>query len=263
MRANLNAPKSKIVAVVLGGGGKDVLAQHAQVSAKALVPLHGKPMGAYVLEALNESKVDKTVYVGPLTGLEPTLNGAVTVPAGQRMTDSLALGLGAALTQKPASILVVTADIPWISGASLDNFIDTAPQVDLVYPAIPQSATEAQFAGQKRTYAKVKEGSFTGGNLILITPAAVPSLLSFMDRLYAGRKNPFALAAVFGWDVVLKLLTGRAEIAQLETRASKLLGVEARAFITEDASLGADIDKPEHLAFFVSEGERGRGGEGE
>ena len=254
--------QEKIMAVVLGGGGEDVLARHAGVDAKALVPVQGKPMGAYVLEALSESQlVDKTVYVGPFKGLEPTLNGAVTVPAGKRLTDSLALGLGAALTQKPTHILVVTADIPWITAASLDTFVTTCPKVDLVYPAIPQQATEEQFAGQKRTYAKVKEGRFTGGNLILMTPAAVPSLLSFVDRLYAGRKNPFALAAIFGWDVVLKLLTGRATIPELEARASRLLGVEARAFISQDASLGADIDKPEHLAAFGERVERDKEGE--
>lgn len=247
----------KIIAIVLGGGGKDALARHANVEAKALVPLKDKAMGGYVLDALSRSQsVDKTVYVGPGAGLEPHLNGAITVPAGKRLADSLALGLGAALAHKPTHILVVTADIPWVTAASLDRFVSAAPKADLIYPAIPRGAAETQFAGQRRTYAKVKEGSFTGGNLILMTPAVVPSLLSFVDQLYRGRKNPFALAAVFGWDIVFKLLSGRATIPELEARASKLLGVEARAFISEDATLGADIDKPEHLAaFFVNEGE--------
>lgn len=247
--------QNKLIAVVLGGGNGDKLARHAGVKAKALVPLEGKPMGAYVLEALSGSQwVNGTVYVGPFAGLESSLNGATTVPAGKRITDSLALGLGAALAQKPSQILVLTADVPWISAASLDDFITTAPKADLVYPAIPQHATEAQFAGQKRTYAKIKEGRFTGGNLILMTPVAVPSLLSFMEQLYRGRKNPFALAAVFGWSFVFKLLTGSATIAELEARASHLLGVTANAFISEDASLGADIDKPEHLAAFSASG---------
>jgi hypothetical protein len=36
-------------------------------------------------------------------------------------------------------------------------------------------------------------------------------------------------------------------IPELETRASKILQLKARGFIATDASLGADIDKPEHL----------------
>lgn len=260
----METSSSSIVAVVLGGGGEDALARHARVGAKALVSLKNKPMGAYVLDALKGSRcVDKIVYVGLYKGLEPFLNGVVSVPAGKRLTESLALGLGAALTHQPSKLLVVTADLPWLTAASLDRFVSSVPNVDLVYPAVPQYATEAQFASQKRTYARVKEGSFTGGNLILITPKVVPSLLSFVDRLYVGRKNPFALAAVFGWDTVVKLLTGRASIPELEKRASKLLGAEARAFITEDATLGADIDKLEHVvAFEKAAGINGGRGEG-
>ncbi len=242
----MDATEPLVAAVVLGGGAaEDALARAAGVATKALVPLGGKPLGAYVLAALRESCLIKHVtYVGACAGLEPF---DVCVPAGRTLAHSLALGLGSALAQRPARLLVLSADTPWITPQVLDRFVADAPAADLVYPVIPQAVAEARFPGQKRTYAAVREGRFTGGNMTLLTPAAVGALLTFIDRLYGGRKNPLALAAIFGFDTVVKLMSGRITIPELEARATKLLGVSARAYVSPDASLGADIDKLEHL----------------
>ena len=243
--------QAPVIAVVLGGG-EDALARAAGVAAKALVPLAGKPMGAHVLEALRCSQqVGYVVYVGPNGGLERRYDAHV--PAGDSLADSLALGLGAALAHLPegsegARLLALTADIPWLTAQAVDTFATQSAEVDLVYPVIPAAVSEAQFPAQQRTYVKVRDGRFTGGNMVLLTPAGVPPLLRFMDRLYRGRKNPLALAAIFGWDIVAKLLLGRVSIAELEHRAANILGISVSAFISQDASLGADVDKPEHLS---------------
>ncbi|CAN5892128.1 nucleotidyltransferase family protein [soil metagenome] len=238
-----------------GGGGGDALASAAGVATKALVPLGGKPLGAYVLAALQKSLcVGHFTYVGTCAGLEPHLGVCdVCVPAGTSLSHSLALGLGSALAQKPTRLLVLSADIPWVTPQALDRFVTDAPAADLVYPVIPQKVAEARFPGQKRTYAAVREGRFTGGNMTLLTPDAVGALLGFMDRLYEGRKNPLTLASIFGLNTAFRLLAGRVTIPELETRATKLLGVSARAYISPDASLGADVDKQEHLRAAVAD----------
>lgn len=240
-------PNSSVAAVVLGGRGTgDALASAAGVTAKALVPVNGKPLGAYVLAALRESRCTSHItYVGSCAGLDPHFDAAV--PAGATFAHSLALGLGSALAHRPARLLVLSADIPWVTPQALDRFVADAPDAALVYPVIPQEVAETRFPGQKRTYARVREGCFTGGNTVLLTPEAVGALLTFVDRLYGGRKNIVALAAIFGFDTVVKLALGRVTIAELERRATKLLGVSARAYISPDATLGADVDKPEHL----------------
>ena len=237
-----------VAAVVLGGGGGgDALAQRAGVAAKALAPLQGRPMAAYVLDALAASHCTEHItYVGPIEGLEPAWDAHV--PAGSRLADSLALGFGAALAQAPGRrLLALTADIPWVTASAVDTFVSGAEVVDLVYPVIPRAVAEAQFPNQERTFVKVHDGHFTGGNLVLLSPQTVPVLLSFVDRLYRGRKNPLALASLFGYDIVAKLLMGRVRIAELEARAARILGISVSAYISQDASLGADVDKLEHL----------------
>ena len=240
-----------VAAVVLGGGGRDDLAQRAGVAAKALVPLRGKPMGAYVLEAIRGSQIEHLSYVGETRGLEPYLNGATSVPAGLSLNDSFALGLGAALTSKPERVLLLSADIPWISSRTIDTLLQAAPpEADLLYPVITRAAAEAQFPTQKRTYVRMKEGQFTGGNVVLLTPKAIAPLLQFVDKLYRGRKNPLAIASMFGLDILVKIALGTASVGEAEDRGSSILGVRALAHISEDASLGADIDDLDHAEAF-------------
>lgn len=246
---------SAVTAVVLGGGEPgDRMAAEAGVDAKALVALDGKPMGAYVLEALRACpQVERIVYVGPtnvrLRGLYD-----VAVPSGRRLVDSMALGLGAALGDGVAGrLLVLTADIPWVTGPGLSAFLADAPDADLVYPAVTEAASVARFPHQRRTYARLREGRLTGGNAVLLKTEAVPRLLPLMDRAFRARKNPLALAQMFGLDVLASVLLGRARIAELERRLERLSGLRARALVTEDAALAADVDRPSHLPGGLSE----------
>ncbi len=247
-----------IVAVVLAGGGSgDRLARAAGAPSKALVPFGGRPLGEYVLAALRGSgSVGRTVLVGEPQGHFVGLYDA-SVPPGARLVDSLALGLGAALAQPGAGddVLVVTADIPWLTPAAVDRFVAAARELvgpdggpaQLVYPVVEEADASGQFPDQHRTYAGLRDGRFTGGNLVLVRRGVVPTLLPLIDRVFASRKNPFALARLVGIGTLLRFVTGRARIAQLEARVSGMLGAAARALPTSDACVAADVDDPSHL----------------
>ena len=234
-----------LAAVVLAGNtGKD--AEIWGVPQKAHIKIGNISMARVVLAALTKSAtVSHISYVGQVPDDAAKLVQTV-VSAGVQMSDSLRCGLES-VPSDTTRILLLTADLPWLNAQHISRFIEASPDADIVYPIIPRAVTEAAFPKQKRTYARVQEGEFTGGNLFLLKPRAVASLLSLSDQIYAGRKNPLALARLVGLRTVLGIATGRARIATLEARASRLLGVEARAQISQDAALGADVDKPEHL----------------
>lgn len=240
----------KAVAVVLGGGSsRDPLARAAGVPAKALVPVAGRLLGSYVIDALHGSElIDGIVYVGPLTG-ELRSRVDYAVPAGNRFVDSLALGFGAALAMRPgARVLVTTADLPWLQAEALDRFISSSPPAaQLTYPIVPAAAALAAFPQQKRTFVKLRDGRFTGGNQMLVSAEVIPAFLELIDRVFAARKNPVALSSLLGFDVLLSLLLGRASLQQLEARVSARLNARVAAVISEDACLAADVDRPEQL----------------
>ncbi|MCH1927236.1 hypothetical protein L6232_20735, partial [Shewanella sp. C31] len=66
-------------------------------------------------------------------------------------------------------------------------------------------------------------------------------------RVVALRKRPLALARMIGLDVLLKLLLGRLSVAELEARAGRILGVEARALLTPFPEVGVDVDREADL----------------
>ena len=239
----------KVVAVVLAGGDPDdALARAANVPSKALVPLDGRPMAAYVLAALRAScSVGELLLVGPVAD-EPDFEGVHVIPGGDAFGHSLALGLGAAQALSPgASMLVVTADVPWLTPRGIDLFVEGAGAADLAYPIVSEEAATAAFPSHERTFVRLKQGRFTGGNLMLLKPMMIAPLLRFMDRVYLARKNPLALARLVGPRTLLALLAGRADLRRLEQIVSARLGGVARAVVSQDASLAADVDGVEHL----------------
>ena len=242
-------PSGRVVAIVLAGGDRDDrLARTVGAESKALVPLRDAPMGAYVATALRASGVvDDVVWVGPADGRVRRLVDAA-LPAGNRLVDSLTLGLGAAMGRDPsARYLIVTADVPWWDAAGVRAFLRDAPAADLVYPVVAEATAVARFPDQKRTFVRLADGRFTGGNAVLLAPRAVPALLPFVELAYEARKQPFALARQVGWGTLLALAVGRARLDGIQARVGALLGVEARVFVSDDAAIAADVDHPEHL----------------
>lgn len=246
---------TRIVAVVLAGGAAGRLATHDPVESKSLVSFSDAPLIAWVLRALSSSRsVERIVVVGP-EGAKRVARAIVPperlacVMAGDRLTDSLALGFGAASAFAPGRVFVATADVPWITGAQIDAFVRGAPDAALVYAAVERSAMERAFPAQERTYACVSGRELTGGNVLLVRPSVVPALLPLVDRAYRSRKNPLALAALLGWDLAFRLLVRRLSVPAAERRVSHLLNAPARVVLDADPAFAADVDRPEHLAF--------------
>ncbi|MVN88183.1 NTP transferase domain-containing protein [Deinococcus sp. HMF7620] len=241
-------------AVVLGGGdpGDPFAAAHG-VSVKPLIPVAGVPMAERVLAALRGSGlIGRVAYVGPTT---PALDAQIDLRVTDHGTllsnleagvEALRGGVGLAAGER---VLVVTADIPLLTAEQVRDVLRAAPRdAGLVYPVVTRQTCEAAFPGVKRTYARLKDGTFTGGNLFVLDPALIGAFLPRLREVLAARKAPLKLAALIGPGVLLRLVTGRLSVAALEGRVSALLGVKARALVTPHAAVGTDVDKGSDLA---------------
>lgn len=254
----------KVAAVVLAAASPGGELERG-VKAKALLRLGGRPMAAYVLDALLASRyVEGAVYVGPTT---PELAARVqrVVPGGAKVSESVKQGLEAALERFPEAtrILVATADLPWLEAAAIDDLLEHAPKAALVYPIVARAVSEARFPQAKRTYARLREGEFTGGNFFLLEPAAVPKLVPLVERFYAVRKAPLAAARLVGFGVLFKFVLGRLSLREAEARVGALAGVSVKAYRTPFASIGADVDKASHLEGFAAPAARAASETGE
>ncbi len=243
--------------VLAGGSADDSLAARYGVASKTLVPVRGRPMVEYTLEALRAtSQINRIIYVGPipLRGLEPAPD--VAIPDQGSMLGNLE----SALTEtRSRRVVVASGDNPFITPAAVRDLLERAPEVALVYPVIPREVVEERWPGMRRTYARLREGVFTGGNLILLDKSLFERALPLARRIVALRKKPLALARTVGWGILLKLLLGRLSIQDVERRAEQLLGVPMRALVTRYAEVGVDADSEEDIRWFEGEAKRANG----
>lgn len=244
-------PEMQVDAIVLAGAENDGKLRGASPSAhEALIEIDGRPMVEYVIAALRESgRVRRIVAVGP----DPELGRAISglgvhfVPCGQRMVENIRIGIQHLAPGR--QVLIVTSDIPLLTGAALEDFLVRceARRADIYYPVIRREVNEAKFPGVRRTYVRLRDGVFTGGNLVLLEPAIVERCHQVIERAVAMRKKPWQLSRLLGPKFIVKFICNQLTLSEIEERVEKILGFLGVAVVTPFPEIGIDVDKPSDL----------------
>ncbi len=238
-------------AVVLAGGKADAVA--------ALQP--GRPNKAF-LRIAGQALLERTVaglraaesigsicIVAPDGCNDPAIAaGDTRVAAGTRIGASLASGLAERAPDEP--VLVTASDLPLLTGAAVDAFVRAAlaRDADLAYSCVDKRVHDRDYKEVPHTWARMRDGVFCGGPMILIKPRALPRLLDLLERLAAARRAPIMLSAVFGWDVLARFAFGLLSIAAAEKRASRLLGAPAIAVPCSFPEIAINVDRVSDVA---------------
>jgi hypothetical protein len=242
---------SKIPALVLAGApaDPDMEAMYA-IKYRAELPVAGKAMVRYVIEALNASaRVGDVCLVGnnEYDGVSKTVR-----PAGSIM-DNLLAGMKAC---GGGSVLVVTSDIPLVTAEAMDDFVERCGDrdADFYYPIVSRADCERRFPGMRRTYVRMAEDTFTGGNIMIIRSEFLIGNAGIIGEALNARKSPMRLASMIGSRVLVRALIaqcvwpGAIDLALLEKTASRILKGRLQAVRTPYPEIGADVDRGEHLA---------------
>lgn len=239
-----------VAAVILAGSGKtDAAFQEAVgVPHRALAEVGGRPMLATVIAALRESGAVSEVVliggseVGELDGIDRRL------APGEGLVENILRGMRACADVD--YVLLSTADLPFLTSRAVAALVHAGIESggSFCYPIIRKEENERRFPGMRRTYARLADGVFTGGNLFLTRPSVLLPQEARMRYAYAARKQPWKLSFIFGIPFFFRFFHGTLSIAQLEARTSVLFGVPVRALILPYPELGADIDRPEELS---------------
>lgn len=246
-------------AVVLGGGdNRGALRQASSEPYEALIPIGSEPMIAHVAAALSRARrVGRIVCVGPAAVLEAAAealarHGArerlAPVGPGRNLLENLERGL--AESQSPYAV-VVTSDIPLVRAHMVDDFIERCEQApeaqDVWYAVVERAVGEARYPGVRRTWIRLADGTFTGGNLAVVERRIVEKTRRLLDLAIRGRKNPLALARLLGPGALWRFLWGRLTVAEAERQVGRILGIKGRAVVTPYPEIGIDVDKPADL----------------
>ncbi|BBB90306.1 MAG TPA: nucleotidyltransferase family protein [Methylomusa anaerophila] len=238
-------------AIILAGGENSKhLSRYTEQSYEAMIEIAGRPMVTFVAEALAASPhVRRILIAGPVQQLANCRfpASAIIVNGGRTIMDTIGISIGALGHEEKT--LVVTADIPLLTPAAIDDFLRQCSgiEADLYYPIVARNDHERKYPGNKRTYVRLKEGVFTGGNIFLVKPGIVPHCMEIAEKIVANRKNPLKLCRMLGWSFVGKFIFGALKLKEVEARAGELLGIQGAVVLSGYPELGIDVDKPSDL----------------
>ena len=240
-------------AVVLAGGkAKPELEAVIGVPVRAMAVVNGKTLLSHIVDALRSASLPGEITV---VGDVPDSDAYKRVGDGGDFVTNIFTGL--ARYENAAYVLVSTSDLPYITCATVDLFLDGAIHMaeetgaNMVYPIVEVASCYAQFPGIKRTARKLKEGSFTGGNMMLLRPAFMMQQRHRIADAYAARKSPAKLASMLGYGTLLRLILSQTisssllSVSMLEERASAMLGGSVKSLVFPNADIATDLDKPE------------------
>jgi GTP:adenosylcobinamide-phosphate guanylyltransferase len=251
----------KVDAVVLAGGDGVVIDPSCRF--KGLLPIAGRPMVEWVVDALREAETvaEIAVVVPTAEDLGPWVDKVDKLVVSDRpfMDNVLA---GVASFRADRYVLVATGDLPTLDGHAVDTFVDAAlaAGADFSYPLVPKEDMLAAFPEGQRTYFKLKSGSYTGGNVSLIAPNAAERNREVGQRLFELRKSALSLVRLLGFRFAVKFVLGWLEAEEVESKMKELIGCSGAAILVHEPSIGMDVDKPADVVLVeaVLRGEAGK-----
>jgi GTP:adenosylcobinamide-phosphate guanylyltransferase len=242
-------------AVVLAGGSNNRKLRELQdVPYEAMIDIKGRPMVSYVVDALKSSpSIGTVVVVGPSKELKEILSaeGITCIEQGSDLMENLVLALKQVEGEK---VLVVACDIPFLTSIAVEDFLARCleREADFYYPIVRKEDNEAKFPGVKRTYVKLREGVFTGGNLFLLSPVIFEGKEDFGRRVMALRKNPLKLAKLLGLGFALNFLLKRLSLSEVEKKVWEVFNLKGSAVISPYPEISVDIDRKSDLELIHS-----------
>jgi len=238
------------VAVLAAGKISPELQQATGADTRALIPVGGRPIIDRLLDAVMEAKLIDGVKVVCAEGspLIDHLGDLAVVAQGPEYLDSIRAGLDA--FPEADRVFIVTGDLPLMTAEALDHFCGEVLHSDasIIYSIVRKEDCERVFPGGRRTYFRLQDGLYTGGNVGVVSRGFMAQHGHQLQKTFEMRKSPLRLCTLLGWGFVMRLLLGRLSLEDIAGRIEQLLGSSAHVIRSPYPEIGFDVDKPSNVA---------------
>jgi len=253
-------------AIITAGGvisPEDPLLALTGVAKKALIPLAGRPMVNWVVNALvGSGLVEHIVIVGlKPSQIEPNRFPVHYVDSVGGIVDNILTAFDRLKEINPSTkkVLISSSDIPLITSASIQGFVAEcgAQEADVYYAIVEKETMESRFPESKRTFVPFKNGRYCGGDIFLAdVEVPVKADLDLLRTLTGHRKNYWSQVRLLGLKFIFRFLLGIMTTEEAARRGSEILNFDARGVVTRFAELGMDLDKPRQYQMIRAELEK-------
>ncbi len=233
--------------IMAGRANQGKLREVSEAAYEGLIDIAGRPMIEWVVQALKESKrINRIVVVAPVETFRGRFgqDGVTFVEPADSMLKNILKGMESLPDDE--MVLAVSSDLPLLTGPVIDDFLSQCEErpAELYYPIIERGVIEPKYPGVHRTYAKLREGTFTGGNVLLVSPRLLKEKYRRAEAFVEARKSPLKMAQVLGFGFVIKLLLNMLSLKELEMVICRSFEIVGAAIACREAEIGIDVDKP-------------------
>lgn len=249
--------------VVTAGGvpdPDDPLYPYTQGKPKACIPIGDRTVLERVIDALQTSQyVDRIVVVGLGSDMGMQFLRPVDkhLPDQGGMVANTLAGIRWLRETDPGTdtVLFCSGDVPAVTGAAIDTFIDLCRPFDkgIYYIMVTRETMEARFPASNRTYVKLAGAEIAGGDVVIAHADLADDHELLWQSLTNARKHAWKLARVVGFRFLVKLLFKRLSIGDIEQKAEEIIGRPSQIVLDPPAELAMDVDKPQQVELLRQE----------
>jgi len=242
--------------VVLAGGQieqTDPLYPLTSGKPKALIPFGTTTVLELVLDALSASReVDRIILTGiDHNDCDLSRFSIQTIPDQGTMVANVLAGARLLSTSTPdsAHVLFCSADIPMINGPIVDRFVTSCFPLDsaVYYSMVTREVLEERFPKSGRSFSRLGGKEISGGNVVIARIDVLEANMELLQLLVNARKHAWKMVRLIGVTTLFKFLLHRLSIAEIEEKASSIIGTPAKIILSPDPEVAMDIDRPYHL----------------
>jgi molybdopterin-guanine dinucleotide biosynthesis protein A len=253
-------------AILPAGGSIDpAFAARVGTESKALIPFAGRTILRRTVDALQETgRVHRTVLVGtPEVLAHPDAKLADDhVPAGTSGPDTIFRGLKHLTSQPnpPEKILIVTADLPFLTADVFHRFLAECPDDrGICVPLVTKREYQARFPGSDATFIPLRDDAWTAGCAYVMDVAAFNRALPHLEQLFQVRKSKVGMVRMLGLGFLVKFLTKTLTLADVERKITDVLQCSGKGVLGAPPEFAYDVDYLDDYEYALQHFSEGHG----
>lgn len=249
-----------MVDVIVPAGGKlpTSLSRLIGTERKPLIKFNDKTILETTMDALKGSPfVRRIVLVGPEDVLEQDAarRADERMPEGATGPENIYRGLDWLMRQPdpPQYVMIVTADLPFITSDTLKAFVEMCPDgKDFCVPLVSEDNFQELYPSATATFVALQDGTWTTGCAYLATAEGLKKAIHHIEAVFQRRKSKIGMARLLGFRFVWDLVFRKLNVTDVEGKVKELLQCDGVAVPGAPPELAFDIDDKEDYYYAIS-----------
>jgi GTP:adenosylcobinamide-phosphate guanylyltransferase len=229
-----------------------------RIPLKALLPLHGKPMLEWVIDAIRGSKTIRRIFIVGMEEEQFPSDDIIFIPhpPESKVTDKLqAFGDWFIENEgeQPEFVAIANGDIPTVNSAAIDYFIENAltMDTDFVQSVVTKELMEKTFPKSGRSFYDFNRTRICAGDLYLFRSSKFAKAKRKLQKIQEKRKNFFLIVFFLSPFKAIKAMKGKLTLKKAEKIFKRALGIRGKSLVVPFAEVAMDVDKPDQYELAV------------